>query len=388
MATTPTKTVSFELSEDEDDYFNITDNIRTFAHGDKEKHDRYRKKRRGTILLKDKSIDLGNNTRNDDPNRDPDALYTSWMLARDCQTEYAKNALKRIKTGNEVTPEDNTNNIGALLVSASVTPDQKKNADVQHRKLRRKAVRWGAGRGKDGLRRTVVDDETESDETSSEYDSAGSSTFGAMKRKRGASAVPKLPNAPPTGPGGRVLNPEAIMTRTDRHDPRPPTRRSVKTTASQIMPTVDVAKIQPRPLRLQYERPARGDRSDAWFIEAFRRLYREAEDFVATYYCIHDLKVGTFYEPWAVEHTPEFISWAEQVAEADPVTGWDSLLRDTKERKWLIMGVIMRVLKFKVFDEELFGVNEREYELMHSIDKTFFLSEGQYLPLIWARKEC
>lgn len=383
MATkTTTKTVVFELSEDEDDYFNITDNVRTFAHGNREEHDRYRKKRRGIIPLKDKSIDLENHTRNDDPNRDPDAPYTLWMPARERQTEYAKNALKKIKTGEEVTPEDNTNNIGALLVSSSITPDEKKNADVQHRKLRRRAARSGVNREDDGLRRELEDDETESDEMSSDSDSAGSPTPGARKRKRNALPVSEAPNAPPTGPGGRVLNPKALMTETDRTDPRPPTRRRPATTVSQLMPTVDVAKIQPRPLRLQYERPARGDRSDAWFIEAFRHLYREAEDFVSTYYCIHNLKVGTFYEPWAVEHTPEFIAWAEQVAEADPVTGWDNLLRDTKERKWLIMGVIMRVLKFKVFDEELFGVDEREHELMHSIDKTFFLSEGQYLPLI------
>ncbi len=81
-------------------------------------------------------------------------------------------------------------------------------------------------------------------------------------------------------------------------------------------------------------------------------------------------------------HTPEFIYWCEQVAEPDPKTGWDSLLRDGKERKWLVMGVIVRILRTKIFDEELFGTDEREAELMHGVEKTFFLSEGKTCPFL------
>jgi hypothetical protein len=248
-------------------------------------------------------------------------------------------------------------NIGLALVSASSTPEERREADRRHRRLRRRAMRVRREKTRDAEGklnpRGFSDPETESDELSSTEEEG---TPKGKKRKRSVSA--------PDGRGRR----------------RPPPGPIPRSTQNQLLPLYDPTVVKPQPIRIAYKRHELGDHSDAWFIEQFRLLYREAEKFVADYFCIHDLKKGTFYEPWAVAHTPEFIYWAEQVAEPDPKTGWDSLLRDGKERKWLVMGVIVRILRTKIFDEELFGTDEREAEWMHGVEKTFFLSEGKTSP--------
>jgi len=258
-------------------------------------------------------------------------------------------------------------NIGLALVSASATPEERREADRRHRRLRRKAMRVWREKTRDAegkLNLTGFNDpETESDELSStDGEGTPTPTPKGKKRKRSASS--------------------SVSANDRRGRRRPPPGPIPRSTQNQLLPLYDPTVVKPQPIRIAYKRHELGDHSDAWFIEQFRLLYREAEKFVADYFCIHDLKKGTFYEPWAVAHTPEFIHWCEQVAEPDPKTGWDSLLRDGKERKWLVMGVIVRILRTKIFDEELFGTDEREAELMHGVEKTFFLSEGKACPFL------
>jgi hypothetical protein len=130
-----------------------------------------------------------------------------------------------------------------------------------------------------------------------------------------------------------------------------------------------------QPLRINYKPHPLSDRTDTWFIEMFRRLYHQTERFVTHYFTLHDnLDLG---EPWALEFSPEFIAWAEQVAEPDPATGgWDGILKDGEQRKWFVMGILVRVLRVKVFDEELFGANEREGRFLMGLEKALFTREG------------
>lgn len=80
--------------------------------------------------------------------------------------------------------------------------------------------------------------------------------------------------------------------------------------------------------------------------------------------------------------TPEFVAWVEQVAEPDPNLGtWDDLLRDTQQRKWLVMAILMKILKVKVFDADLFAANQEQAELLHGISRAFVGREGWPFPL-------
>jgi hypothetical protein len=119
------------------------------------------------------------------------------------------------------------------------------------------------------------------------------------------------------------------------------------------------------------------DRTDEWFVHEFRLLFRRLEAYFDNYFCIHNLDEGEFHQPWAANHTPEFLTYVLQVAEADPNGGdWDKILRDTDQRKWLLVGIMMTILENKVFNADLWGATKEEKELMFGIEKALFTQEG------------
>jgi hypothetical protein len=148
---------------------------------------------------------------------------------------------------------------------------------------------------------------------------------------------------------------------------------------AQVQPKVDLAKLAPQPLRISYKAHPLEDRTDAWYTEMFRRLFRQTDRFATHYFGVHDIKTGDIFEPWGADMTPEFVAWAEQVAEPDPNLGtWDDLLRDTKQRKWFVMGILMKILRVKVFEVDLFGANREQAELLHGISRAFVGHEGRF----------
>jgi hypothetical protein len=147
----------------------------------------------------------------------------------------------------------------------------------------------------------------------------------------------------------------------------------------QVEPKIDLAKLAPQPLRISYKPHPLEDRSDAWYTEMLRRLFRQTDKFATHYFGVHDLDAGEFFEPWAAGMTDEFITWAEQVAESDPNLGtgsWDDLLRDTVQRKWLVMGILMKIVRVKIFDVDLFGAGKEQAELLHGLSRAFVGREG------------
>jgi hypothetical protein len=141
-------------------------------------------------------------------------------------------------------------------------------------------------------------------------------------------------------------------------------------------PIIDYTTLQP--LRINYKPHPLSDRTDTWFIEMFRRLYHQTEHFVTHYFALHSLV--NLDEPWSPDFSPEFIAWAEQVAEPDSATGgWDGILREGEQRKWFVMGLLVRVLRVNVFDEELFGANERDGGFLMGLEKALFTREGMTL---------
>ncbi|KAH6702961.1 hypothetical protein BKA61DRAFT_418565, partial [Leptodontidium sp. MPI-SDFR-AT-0119] len=130
------------------------------------------------------------------------------------------------------------------------------------------------------------------------------------------------------------------------------------------------------PIQIEYPAHPTTDRSDAWFIDNFTQLYRQVEAVCSHYYGLHEIPIEA--EPWLeAKMTPEFVKWAEQVAEPDPRFGsWDELLRDKSLRKWFVMAVLMKVFKVKVFDLYLFGATREQTQLMHQVDRAFLGREG------------
>jgi hypothetical protein len=78
--------------------------------------------------------------------------------------------------------------------------------------------------------------------------------------------------------------------------------------------------------------------------------------------------------------TDEFITWAEQVAEPDAnhVDYWDEILRNTVQRKWLVMAILMKIIKVKIFDADMFGTGKEQAELLHGISRALLGREGKH----------
>lgn len=146
---------------------------------------------------------------------------------------------------------------------------------------------------------------------------------------------------------------------------------------------VSLAVLKPQPIRLDFEPHTDHDRDDQWFIDEFNRLCESLETFAGDYFGVHDLLLGTARErgsePWTeITFGEEFLFWAEQVVEIkhDDKKGWEQVLKDTKHRQWLVMGIVMKILKEKVFDVLLFGADEHEQKLLENIDECFMDREG------------
>lgn len=156
-----------------------------------------------------------------------------------------------------------------------------------------------------------------------------------------------------------------------------PPKKAKKDDGFQAQAPIDIAALNPQPIRLEYQPHALEDNTDEWFTDMFAQLFKQAERFVIDFYGIHDLDRGVFFEPWACGVTPEFVSWAELVAEPDPAMGgWDTILRNTEQRQCFILGILMRIFQRKIFDEELFGQNDQQRELLNSLDRALFQREG------------
>lgn len=139
----------------------------------------------------------------------------------------------------------------------------------------------------------------------------------------------------------------------------------------------NLIKLNPQPVQMWFRIHPVQDRTDEWFVHEFRLLFRRLEAYFDNYFCIHNLDEGEFHQPWAANHTPEFLTYVLQVAEADPNGGdWDKILRDTDQRKWLLVGIMMTILENKVFNADLWGATKEEKELMFGIEKALFTQEG------------
>lgn len=156
------------------------------------------------------------------------------------------------------------------------------------------------------------------------------------------------------------------------------TKKKMRNHKVRVKPHVDLAALAPQPLRIDYKTHPLEERSDQWFITMFNKLFQMCDSFAGTFFGVHDLEAGQFYEPLEeVEVSAEFIHWASQVAEEDPVMGgWDYVLRNSRQRRWLVMAILMRIIKIKIFDTDLWGANQEQCELLFGIERALLSREG------------
>ncbi|QSZ37498.1 hypothetical protein DSL72_008596 [Monilinia vaccinii-corymbosi] len=130
------------------------------------------------------------------------------------------------------------------------------------------------------------------------------------------------------------------------------------------------------PIQLEYPPHPEEDRSNEWFQNAYSVLFERIVVLARDYFGFQKLQRG-FHEPWAINMPDEFLRYTQLVAEPDPIVGgWDEILTDTKTRKYLIVGIIVRILEVKVFAPNLWGNTKEGEELLHSLDRALLDREG------------
>ncbi|KAF4635007.1 hypothetical protein G7Y89_g3089 [Cudoniella acicularis] len=135
----------------------------------------------------------------------------------------------------------------------------------------------------------------------------------------------------------------------------------------------------PQPIQIHYEQQPLKDRDDNWFVGMFEKLFDQTSNFAEKFFLIHDLNSEDWYQPWAQKFSPEFLHWTRQVAEEDPSPGngsWDDLLRDTTQRKYFVMAILVRIFHEMIFNIDLWGADPQQKELLLGIDRAFFNREG------------
>lgn len=167
----------------------------------------------------------------------------------------------------------------------------------------------------------------------------------------------------------------------------PPAKRIKTGTYKHTHLPVSLGELRPQPIDLEFPPLSHEEQSDKWWQQKFFDLSELIQKFVTDYFGVHDLNKGDFHQLWALDFTAEFLNYVEQVAEAEPGdSGWDALLKETEQRKALVSAVVMFILQRKVFDEELFGSDEREHELMMSFERALFTRDGMFLTC-WRRRD-
>ncbi|CAG8978926.1 hypothetical protein HYALB_00011188 [Hymenoscyphus albidus] len=147
---------------------------------------------------------------------------------------------------------------------------------------------------------------------------------------------------------------------------------------------INLSTSIPIPVRKLYPSHPLEDRPDAFFKDAFHTLYTDIHALCHAFFGYPNLlnpewvkKTGTA-KPWdAIGMMSEFTTFADLVAEEDPVVGgWEELVGKGSSRKFLVVGVIVKMLKFRVFDEGIYGGNVQEGEMMHGVERALIDREG------------
>jgi hypothetical protein len=120
-------------------------------------------------------------------------------------------------------------------------------------------------------------------------------------------------------------------------------------------------------------------RTDEWFRDEFGRLYDQVVNFVDIFFCqFDDMPLESSLSPW-IEMSSEFVRYSTMVAEPDGSLGdWNRILLERNERRYLIVGILARIIEAKIFGELLFGASTGQKKQLEDLERSSIEVEGTW----------
>jgi hypothetical protein len=146
-----------------------------------------------------------------------------------------------------------------------------------------------------------------------------------------------------------------------------------------------------RPTRTRFEIEwPRVELESSWYEMVCTHLYVRAGEFADEYFMYGDIPAGSAAEPggegsvWTqAAFSSQFRWYVARIAKQDiHAGGWDALLAKGLHRKYLVTGIIGKLLETCVFDELLFGADAEQRRMLEAQDRCTLDMEGEYLPLV------
>lgn len=142
-----------------------------------------------------------------------------------------------------------------------------------------------------------------------------------------------------------------------------------------------------RPARMMLRKRWQAEDPDPkWFENIYSHLYHRVSRFAGDYFGYEDLPGHAWWvtrvrkSVWLTGFSKEFKQYTEAVARQDNnVGGWDDLLFSQARRKYLVAGIIGRVLYDNVWESLLFGATEAQKKMLEGQDKLTVGLDGEYL---------
>lgn len=117
--------------------------------------------------------------------------------------------------------------------------------------------------------------------------------------------------------------------------------------------------------------------TDEWFRNEFERLYDQVVNFVDIFFHqFDDIPLESSLSPW-IGMSFEFVRYSIMVAEPDDSLGdWNRILLERNERRYLLVGILARILEAKVFGELLFGASKGQKKQLEELERSSIEVEG------------
>ncbi|KAH8202716.1 hypothetical protein TruAng_003092 [Truncatella angustata] len=124
---------------------------------------------------------------------------------------------------------------------------------------------------------------------------------------------------------------------------------------------------------------------DGWFSQNNLVLYELSCKWSETYFAKRNLPESYNDRTWFTRLNAQFIQYANLVAHEDiffgpkfndKVDGWEHIIRDRKNRKWLIVGMLGQIIEKKIYVELLFGATAKEEKHLNQQDNDYIVNDG------------
>ncbi|KAK8058830.1 hypothetical protein PG994_009278 [Apiospora phragmitis] len=117
--------------------------------------------------------------------------------------------------------------------------------------------------------------------------------------------------------------------------------------------------------------------SDKWFSLRNRELYEESARFCARWFGDVDFPADYKGSAWLEDYGEQFVQYSNLAAAEDWLMApWDTMMKQGKHRKWLVMGILSQIMEKKIYSELLFGASEAESEELEKQDSMFLAADG------------